>query len=125
MQEGSHDVTAPLVAGKQNQKPGWQRITLVVDTMMPSVTITAPAAGAIVANGGSVTITATAGDGTGSGIASVTADVSTLDSTQTDVALMRWEPMVPTVLMSLSAMTIQRSPERIENYHCDRNRCRW
>ena len=56
--------------------------------MMPSITLTAPALGTIVANGGSVTITATAGDGTGSGIASVMADVSTLDSTQTDVALM-------------------------------------
>ena len=41
-----------------------------------------------VANGESVTITATASDGTGSGIASVMADVSMLDSTQTDVALM-------------------------------------
>ena len=61
---------------------------LTIDTMMPSIMLTAPAADTTVANGGSVTITATAGDGTGSGIASVMADVSMLDSTQTDVALM-------------------------------------
>ena len=82
LQDGTHDVMATL--GEANLT---ETGALTIDTMMPSITLTAPAAGAIVANGGSVTITATAGDGTGSGIASVTADVSTLDSTQTDVAL--------------------------------------
>ena len=82
LQDGTHDVMATL--GEANKT---ETGALTIDTMMPSITLTAPAAGTTVANGGSVTITATAGDGTGSGIASVMADVSTLDSTQTDVAL--------------------------------------
>ena len=56
---------------------------LEVDNTMPSVTITAPAADTTVANGDTVTISATV-----VGATSVTADVSMLDSTQTDVALM-------------------------------------
>ena len=82
LQDGTHDVMATLGEASKTETGA-----LTIDTMMPSITLTAPAAGMTVANGGSVTITATAGDGTGSGIASVTADVSTLDSTQTDVAL--------------------------------------
>ena len=82
LQDGTHDVMATLGEASKTETGA-----LTIDTMMPSITLTAPAAGMIVANGGSVTITATAGDGTGSGIASVTADVSTLDSTQTGVAL--------------------------------------
>ena len=83
LQDGTHDVMATLGEASKTEIGA-----LTIDTMMPSITLTAPAAGMIVADGGSVTITATAGDGTGSGIASVAADVSTLDSTQTDVALM-------------------------------------
>ena len=82
LQDGTHDVMATLGEADLT-KTG----ALTIDTMMPSITLTAPALGTTVANGGSVTITATAGDGTGSGIASVAADVSTLDSTQTNVAL--------------------------------------
>ena len=82
LQDGMHDVMATL--GEANKT---EVGALTIDTMMPSVTITAPAADMTVAKGESVTITATAGDGTGSGIASVMADVSMLDSTQTDVAL--------------------------------------
>ena len=82
LQDGTHDVMATL--GEANQT---ETGALTIDTMMPLITLTAPALGTIAANGGSVTITATAGDGTGSGIASVMADVSTLDSTQTNVAL--------------------------------------
>ena len=83
LQDGTHDVMATIGEASKTETGA-----LTIDTMMPSITLTAPAAGTTVANGGSVTITATAGDGTGSGIASVAADVSTLDSTQTDVALM-------------------------------------
>ena len=68
LQDGTHDVMATL--GEANKT---ETGALTIDTMMPSITLTAPAAGTTVANGGSVTITATAGDGTGSGIASVTA----------------------------------------------------
>ena len=82
LQDGTHDVTATLGEASLTNTGA-----LAIDTMMPSITLTAPALGTTVANGGSVTITATAGDGTGSGIASVAADVSTLDSTQTNVAL--------------------------------------
>ena len=83
LQDGTHDVMATL-----GEASATEAGALTIDTMMPSITLTAPALGTTVANGGSVTITATAGDGTGSGIASVMADVSMLDSTQTDVALM-------------------------------------
>ena len=55
---------------------------LVVDNTDP--TVTASALPAMVADGGEVTITATVSDGTGSGIDTVTADVSMLDTTQTD-----------------------------------------
>ena len=82
LQDGTHDVMV-IIGEASVTKTG----ALTIDTMMPSITLTAPALGTIAANGGSVTITATAGDGTGSGIASVAADVSALDSTQTDVAL--------------------------------------
>ena len=82
LQDGMHDVMATLGKASKTEVGA-----LTIDTMMPSITLTAPAADTTVANGGSVTITATAGDGTGSGIASVMADVSMLDSTQTDVAL--------------------------------------
>ena len=83
LNDGTHDVTATLGEASKTVEGA-----LTIDTMMPTITLTAPAADMTVANGGSVTITATAGDGTGSGIASVMADVSMLDSTQTDVALM-------------------------------------
>ena len=83
LQDGTHDVMATLGEASKTEAGA-----LTIDTMMPSIMLTAPAADTTVANGGSVTITATAGDGTGSGIASVMADVSMLDSTQTDVALM-------------------------------------
>ena len=83
LQDGTHDVMATIGEASLTNTGA-----LTIDTVMPSITLTAPALGTIVANGGSVTITATAGDGTGSGIASVMADVSTLDSTQTNVALM-------------------------------------
>ena len=83
LQDGTHDVMATLGEASATKEDA-----LTIDTMMPLITLTAPALGTTVANGGSVTITATAGDGTGSGIASVMADVSMLDSTQTDVALM-------------------------------------
>ena len=68
LQDGTHDVMATLGEASLTETGA-----LTIDTMMPSITLTAPAAGTIVANGGSVTITATAGDGTGSGIASVAA----------------------------------------------------
>ena len=83
LQDGTHDVMATLGEASATKEDA-----LTIDTMMPLITLTAPALGTIAVNGGSVTITATAGDGTGSGIASVMADVSMLDSTQTDVALM-------------------------------------
>ena len=83
LQDGTHDVMATLGEASKTEVGA-----LTIDTMMPSIMLTAPAADMTVANGGSVTITATAGDGTGSGIASVMADVSMLDSTQTDVTLM-------------------------------------
>ena len=83
LQDGTHDVMATLGEASKTEVGA-----LTIDTMMPSIMLTAPALGTTVANGGSVTITATAGDGTGSGIASVMADVSMLDSTQTDVELM-------------------------------------
>ena len=83
LQDGTHDVMATLGEASKTEVGA-----LTIDTMMPSIMLTAPALGTIAANGGSVTITATAGDGTGSGIDSVMADVSMLDSTQTDVALM-------------------------------------
>ena len=83
--EGSHNVTVQVVGAEPETRMAEDM--LVVDNTMPLVAITAPAADMTVANGESVTITATAGDGTGSGIASVMADVSMLDSTQTDVAL--------------------------------------
>ena len=77
--EGSHDVTVH-VGEELNMMADSM---LEVDNTMPSVMITAPAADTTVANGGSVTISATV-----VGATSVTADVSMLDSTQTDVALM-------------------------------------
>ena len=82
LQDGTHDVMATLGEASLTNTGA-----LTIDTMMPSITLTAPALGTTVANGGSVTITATAGDGTGSGIASVVANVNALDSTQTNVAL--------------------------------------
>ena len=50
---------------------------LTVDNTMPSVTVTAPAAGITVINGQEITITATVTDATD---VTVTADVSMLDS---------------------------------------------
>ncbi len=76
LQDGTHNVMVMIgtaSATKQN--------ALTVDTTMPSVTITAPAADMTVANGDTVMISATVSDaGT---ISSVMADVSMLDSTQT------------------------------------------
>ena len=97
---------------------------LTIDTMMPSVTITAPAADMTVAKGESVTITATAGDGTGSGIASVMADVSMLDSTQTDVAL---TTMGADGSYSVECRYQQKeyACERFKNYYCDGDGRRW
>ena len=73
---------------------------LTVDTLMPTVTITAPAA-ATFANGDTVTITATVDDGDqsqSSGISTVTANVSAVDTTQTE-----------TITLSMSNGTYSRS----------------
>ena len=75
--DGTHPVTATLggeTLAADNQ--------LTVDTTAPAVSVTAPAAGMVVANGGMVTITVTVTDDTD---VSVEADVSGLDSTQTDM----------------------------------------
>ena len=46
-------------------------------------------------------------------IASVMADVSMLDTTQTDDVALTWDQTVPTVLMSLSAKTTKRQTARM------------
>ena len=76
--EGSHNVTVHVGDDLSMDAPKM----LVVDNTMPEVTITAPAADTTVANGDTVTISATV-----VGATSVTADVSALDSTQTNVPL--------------------------------------
>ena len=75
--DGTHSVTATL--GDQTLAADNQ---LMVDTKAPAVSVSAPAAGMVVANGGMVTITVTVTDTTA---VSVEVDVSGLDSTQTDM----------------------------------------
>ena len=77
LNDGTHSVTATL--GDQTLDADNQ---LMVDTKAPMVSVTAPAAGMVVANGGMVTITVTVTDDTA---VSVEANVSGLDSTQTDM----------------------------------------
>ena len=77
LNDGMHSVTAtlggpPVAADNQ----------LTIDTTAPMVSVTAPAAGMVVANGATVTITVTVTDDTD---VSVEADVSGLDLTQTDM----------------------------------------
>ena len=74
--DGTHPVTATLdqTLAADNQ--------LMVDTKAPAVSVTAPAAGMVVANGETVTITVTVTDTTA---VSVEVDVSGLDLTQTDM----------------------------------------
>ena len=74
--DGDYTVTASL-----NGASGTAMLT--IDSTAP--TASASASADTVANGDMVTISAMADDGTGSGIASVMADVSMLDSTQTDM----------------------------------------
>ena len=76
---GSHDGTHQItVALNGTSLPAG---VLVVDTTAP--TVTASASPTEATNGDTVTITATVSDGSGSGVASVSADVSMLDTTQT------------------------------------------
>ena len=76
---GSHDGTHQItVALNGTSLPAG---VLVVDTTAP--TVTASASPTEVTNGDTVTITAGVSDGSGSGVASVSADVSMLDTTQT------------------------------------------
>ena len=75
--DGTHSVTATL--GDQTLAADNQ---LMVDTKAPAVSVTAPAAGMVVANGETVTITVTVTDTTA---VSVEVDVSGLDLTQTDM----------------------------------------
>ncbi len=79
LHDGVHEVTVTLTETSSSLSAGM----LTVDTMAPAVTVTASPD--TVSNGEMVTITATVTDA--GAIASVMADVSMLDSTQTTVAL--------------------------------------
>ena len=77
LNDGTHPVTATL-----GGPPVAAEDQLTIDTKAPVVSVTAPAAGMVVANGETVTITVTVTDITD---VSVEADVSGLDSTQADM----------------------------------------
>ena len=82
LQDGMHTVTVSLNGTSDASA------SVTIDTMAPTVSASTDAADTV-RNGDTVTITATADDGDGSGIASVMANVSMLDTTQTEpVALM-------------------------------------
>ena len=80
LHDGTHTVSATL----GDLDPVAASTQLTVDTAMPIITITAPAADMTVVNGADVTVTATVADGDkSSGVSTVTADVSAVDTTQT------------------------------------------